>query len=72
MVKTIIAFFRPHKFDLEHPEIVKTGVWNCYGEITYSKFKCCKCGISYGLDLWQMKDLPRSMKYGCEGGKKYV
>lgn len=71
LVREIIALFRPHKFDLEHPEIITTGMWGLYGEITYTKFTCLKCGISYCLDLWQMKDLPRSMRYGCGGRKKH-
>ena len=72
MVNKIIALFRLHKFDLEHPEITKTSVMTLYGEITYAKFKCSKCGISYCSDLEQMEDLPLSIKYGCEGGKKSV
>jgi len=61
------SYFRSHNFDLENPETIKTGVLTASGEITYPKSKCLKCGETLCLDLWQMKTLPRSMKYGCRG-----
>ena len=27
---------------------------------------CKECGLQYGLDQWQMNDLPASMAYGCK------
>jgi len=53
-------------FDLQHPEIIDTGVRRPNGEtIKYTKFFCKNCGVSLSLDEYQMKELPRKMAYGC-------
>lgn len=58
-----IAFILRHKihdFDLNNPEIVGTMNYHWY------KFKCKKCDKTLSLDMWQMRDLPYSMKIGCK------
>ena len=67
-------FFPPkHDFDLENPiidEITTTHEYKLSGTKTEKKwtvtgFQCKKCGKILWLEKWQMKVLPRSMKYGC-------
>lgn len=67
-------FFPPkHDFDLENPiidEIITTHEYKLSGTKTEKKwtvtgFQCKKCGKILWLEKWQMKQLPRSMKYGC-------
>ncbi len=50
-----------HDFDLDNPESVLVEGFS------YSRFICHRCGMSLGLDLWQMQDLPQRMAYGCPG-----
>ncbi len=62
-----------HDFDLENPiidEITTTHEYKLSGTKTEKRwtvtgFQCKKCGKILWLDKWQMKQLPRSMKYGC-------
>lgn len=67
-------FFPPkHDFDLENPiidEITTTHEYKLSGTKTEKRwivtgFQCKKCGKILWLDKWQMKQLPRTMKYGC-------
>ena len=71
----ISRFFFPlkHDFNLENPiidEITTTHEYKLSGTKTEKRwtvtgFQCKKCGKILWLDKWQMKQLPRSMKYGC-------
>lgn len=75
ILAVISRFFFPHKhdFDLEKPiidEITTTHEYKLSGTKTEKKwtvtgFQCKKCGKILWLEKWQMKQLPRSMKYGC-------
>ncbi len=65
-------FPRRHDFDLEHPETVVTTTPSMISGLPYAyhRFHCRRCGATLALDLWQMKNLPRSMQYGCKGRDK--
>jgi hypothetical protein len=75
IIDGLIRFFFPpkHDFDLENPiidEITSTHEYKLSGTINKEKwivtgFQCKKCGKILWLNKWQMKQLPRSMKYGC-------
>lgn len=67
-------FFTPkHDFDLENPIIdqitttheYKLSLTKTEKRWTVTGFQCKKCGKILWLEKWQMKQLPRSMKYGC-------
>ena len=55
--------FRRHRYDLENPRTIPTGV----GNISFPLYCCLTCGKTLGLDHWQMLDLPRTMSHGCPG-----
>jgi hypothetical protein len=62
-----------HDFDLENYIVVK-GSNNCIGvfggeidvPFQYNRYKCKHCDKTLGLDEWQMRKLPWSMKIGCK------
>jgi hypothetical protein len=54
---------KKHDFDLENPDIIKID-----SKVSFKQYKCKNCDKTFSLNLWQMKSLPLSMKYGC--GKK--
>ena len=62
-----MLWLKKHEFDLENPVKQTVGIsdreWT--GIYTYEKYTCKKCSKTLCLDLWQMKKLPFSMKYGC-------
>lgn len=74
-IAVISRFFFPlkHDFDLEHPivdeitvahesKLTGTKIENKW---TATGFQCKKCGNVLWLEKWHMKQLPRTMKYGC-------
>ena len=75
ILAVISRFFFPlkHDFDLENPiidEITTTHEYKLSGTKTEKRwtvtgFQCKKCGKILWLEKWQMKQLPRNMKYGC-------
>ena len=70
----IRKYFNPrdlHSFDLDSPRCEDTNMYrlnNENGELQAVKvtgYECKKCGRVLWLDLWDMKRLPKSMRY-CE------
>ena len=62
-----------HDYDLDNPLVdhIETTHKHSINNDTQKKkwtitgFQCSKCDKILWLDKWQMKNLPKSMKYGC-------
>jgi len=62
-----------HDYDLERPlvdEITTVYEHSLSGirtseKLTVMGFKCKNCEKTLWLERWQMKNLPKKMKYGC-------
>jgi hypothetical protein len=59
-----VSRFRKHRYERINNAIVQVTQIKGY-EIP--RYECAKCGRILHLEPWQMKSLPYSMKYNCEG-----
>ena len=66
-IKKILKRKQKHYFDSNNTISAGTGVARIeedgYTEIFVNGYKCLKCGKILWLDGWQLKDLPKEMKY---------